>query len=45
MFSEAFPGVKAGAEVRDVSAWIMRFSEDGWRFFNGKTLPLSATTP
>ncbi len=45
MFAEAFPGLKAGGEVREISGWIRQFSEEGWRFFNGKTLPLSATTP
>lgn len=45
MFNLAFPGMKAGGEVKQVSDWIYRFSEEGWRFFNGKTLPLSTATP
>jgi 3-oxoacyl-[acyl-carrier protein] reductase len=45
MFAQAFPGIKAGAQVKGISQWIVDFSSTGWRFFNGKTLPASTMTP
>jgi 3-oxoacyl-[acyl-carrier protein] reductase len=45
MFATAFPGLRAGGEVGTVSEWLAEFSVRGWRFFNGKTIPFSASTP
>jgi 3-oxoacyl-[acyl-carrier protein] reductase len=45
MFMTAFPGLKASSDMKGVSEWLAEFSQTGWRFFNGKTLPFSTTTP
>lgn len=45
MLEEAFPGYKAPIEVNDMADFIADFSISGPRFFNGKILPVSSTTP
>lgn len=45
MLSEAFPGYKAPVSAEDMAVWIADFSLNGHRFFNGKILPVSVSTP
>jgi len=45
MFQKAFPGMKASTNVNEVASWIGDFALNGHRFFNGKILTLSTSTP
>lgn len=45
MFGEAFPSVKAGISVADASKYLADFSLNGNKYFNGKVLEVSSTTP
>lgn len=45
MLSKAFPGYKAPLQPAEMARFICDFSKNGHRFFNGKILPVSATTP
>jgi 3-oxoacyl-[acyl-carrier protein] reductase len=45
MFSEAFPGMKAGMKPASVASWINHFAMTGHEFFQGKVIPVSTTTP
>lgn len=45
MFSTAFPGYKAALQAEEIGRWIGEFGREGYRYFNGKTLPLSTSTP
>lgn len=45
MFGEAFPGVKAGLSVADAAKYLADFSVNGQKFFNGKLLQVTTTTP
>ena len=45
MFQKAFPGTKASAEVEEISAWLADFALNGFKFFNGKVIPVSNSTP
>ena len=45
MFQKAFPGMKASAEVEEISAWLADFALNGFKFFNGKVIPVSNSTP
>lgn len=45
MFKIAFPGIKASAGVLETAAWIGDFAIDGHRFFSGKIIPFSTSTP
>jgi len=45
MLREAFPGYKAPLSASEMAAFIKEFSLTGQRYFNGKVLQLSSTTP
>jgi NAD(P)-dependent dehydrogenase (short-subunit alcohol dehydrogenase family) len=45
MLSEAFPGYKAPIIPSEMAEFIKDFALNGHRFFNGKVLPVSLTTP
>lgn len=41
MLEEAFPGYQAQTKPAEMAAWIAEFALEGYRFFNGKTLPVA----
>lgn len=45
MLEEAFPGYQAPLDSREMAAFISDFAVNGHRFFNGKVLPVSLSTP
>ncbi len=45
MFEEAFPGVSAPLNVEDAATFIADFAINGKKYFNGKILPISLSTP
>ncbi len=45
MLEEAFPGIKAPLTAEEIADFIAQFMVSGHRFFNGKTLPVSVSTP
>ena len=45
MLEEAFPGYMAGINAKEMSKYIVEFALTGNRFYNGKVLPVSNSTP
>lgn len=45
MLAEAFPGYQAPLSPADMGAFLAWFATQGQRFFNGKILPVSVSTP
>ncbi|MEM0518121.1 SDR family NAD(P)-dependent oxidoreductase [Aequorivita flava] len=45
MLAEAFPGFKAPLSATEMAQYIMDFSLNGNKFYNGKILQVSSTTP
>ena len=45
MLEAAFPGYKAPVTAIETAAYIKNFALDGQRFYNGKVLQLSSSTP
>jgi NAD(P)-dependent dehydrogenase (short-subunit alcohol dehydrogenase family) len=45
MLAEAFPGYEAPVKATEMASFIMDFCLNGHRFFNGKVLPVSVSTP
>ena len=45
MFSSAFPGHTAALSPEKMAAFIADFAMNGHQFFNGKTVPVSSSTP
>jgi len=45
MLSQAFPGYQAPLTAREMAEFIVDFSARGHRWFNGKVLPVSLSTP
>lgn len=45
MLEEAFPGFKAPLSANEMAQYIMDFSLTGNKFYNGKILQVSSTTP
>ena len=45
MLSEAFPGYKAPLTAEDMAEYIADFTLSGHKYYNGKILPLSQSTP
>ncbi len=45
MLAEAFPGYQAPLDSGEMAAFISDFALNGHRFFNGKVLPVSVSTP
>ena len=45
MLTQAFPGFQAPVTAEEMATYILKFALEGQQFFNGKVLPVSATTP
>ncbi len=45
MFEVAFPGVEAGTLAFEMGRYIAEFAQNGSKYYNGKVLPVSNTTP
>lgn len=45
MLAEAFPGYKAPVTAEEMAGFVAWFALNGHRFFNGKILPVSLSTP
>ena len=45
MLEEAFPGYQAPLTAGEMAAYIKNFAMEGHRWFNGKVLPVSKSTP
>lgn len=45
MLNEAFPGYKAPLSSEEMASFFVYFATQGHRFFNGKILPVSVSTP
>ena len=45
MLAEAFPGYKAPLQPREMAEYIADFSLTGNKFYNGKLLQVSSSTP
>lgn len=45
MLSKAFPGYKAPLKANEMAEYIKEFAISGNKFYNGKVLPVSSTTP
>ncbi|MBM3419700.1 MAG: SDR family oxidoreductase [Bacteroidetes bacterium] len=45
MLSKAFPGYKAPITAEEAAVFLAEFALTGHKYFNGKVLPLSRTTP
>lgn len=45
MLSEAFPGYQAPMRAEEMAVFLHDFALNGWKYFNGKILPVSVSTP
>lgn len=45
MFREAFPGQKAPLSPEEMAGFIADFALNGWKYFNGKILPVTPSLP
>lgn len=45
MLEEAFPGYQASIQPEEMAEYIYDFAINGHKYFNGKIIPVSATTP
>lgn len=45
MLEEAFPGYQAPLKPKEMAEYIYDFSINGHKYYNGKILPVSSTTP
>lgn len=45
MLQQAFPGYKAPLNAKEMAEFISHFALNGQRFFNGKIVPVSSSTP
>ena len=45
MLDDAFPGLKAPISAKEIADFILDFSLQGQKYFNGKIIPVSSTTP
>lgn len=45
MLKEAFPGYSAPIQPKDMANYIVDFALNGHKFFNGKIIPVSGSTP
>jgi 3-oxoacyl-[acyl-carrier protein] reductase len=45
MLSKAFPGYKAPLQPKEMAEFISDFALNGHKYFNGKIIPVSSTTP
>jgi len=45
MLAEAFPGLEAPLKASEMAAYVYDFALKGHRYFNGKVLPVTSSTP
>lgn len=45
MLNKAFPDYKAQTSAKDMAAYIVNFALTGQKYFNGKIIEVSTTTP
>lgn len=45
MLASVFPGYQAPVNSEEMGEWVAWFLQNGHRFFNGKVLPVSVSTP
>jgi len=45
MLTQAFPEFKAPVQANEMADYIFQFALEGHRYFNGKVLPVSSSTP
>ena len=45
MFEAAFPGLEAGTLAFEMGRYVAEFAQNGSKYYNGKILPVSNTTP
>jgi len=45
MLTQAFPEFKAPVQANEMADYILQFAIEGHRYFNGKVLPVSSSTP
>jgi hypothetical protein len=45
MLAEAFPGYQAPLQPEEMADFMLDFALNGHRYFNGKILPVSLSTP
>jgi 3-oxoacyl-[acyl-carrier protein] reductase len=45
MLNKAFPGYQAPLKASEMASFIVDFAKNGWKYFNGKILPVAVTTP
>ena len=45
MFEEAFPGHKAPVNAREMAEFVVGFTVDGRKFFNGRVIPVAFSNP
>lgn len=45
MLSKAFPGYKAPLKAHEMAEFVCNFAINGHKYFNGKIIPVSSTTP
>jgi short-subunit dehydrogenase len=45
MFNQAFPEMEAPVSARSMGKYVADFAMNGYRYFNGKVLPVSYATP
>jgi len=45
MLSDAFPGYEAPLSSEEIAEFIKDFAMKGHKYFNGKILPVSVSTP
>ena len=45
MLEEAFPGYRAGLDSAQMAEFIGNFAMNGYKYFRGKIIPVSSSTP
>lgn len=45
MLEQAFPNYVAPTSPSEMAHYIVEFAQNGWKYFNGKILPVSISTP
>ena len=45
MLEEAFPGLKAPLSAKKMASYVLDFAITGQKYYNGKILPISSSTP
>jgi NAD(P)-dependent dehydrogenase (short-subunit alcohol dehydrogenase family) len=45
MLNEVFPGYIAPLSAKEMAGFISQFAINGYKYFNGKVLPVSVSTP